>query len=49
MTTRINMRSLRQRDTVETAVIGLDVKKKKILKLSNWLNLTFNYTYIFFF
>ena len=33
---------------MEMAVIGLDVKKK-ILKLCNWLNLTFNYIYIFFF
>lgn len=48
MTARINMRGQRQRDSMEMAVIGLDVKKK-ILKLCNWLNLTFNRIYIFSF
>lgn len=46
MTARINMRGQRQRDSMEMAVIGLDVKK--ILKLCNLLNLTFN-VYIYFF
>ena len=41
------MRRQRQRDALATAVIGLDVKKK-LLKLSSWLNLAFNFIYIFF-
>lgn len=48
MTTRINMRSLRQRDTVETAVIGLDVKKKKIPETIQLAEFNFQ-LYIYFF